>query len=204
MIPAIDIAMSMRYALGDMQGINIADYELIEPINQAVYKLYSELGQRHIREVMKETELVKGEEYTLPDGFLRISQVLGAFPASGTELPTYTPKDEDFRVIIPTTGRSKVKGAYRLIGRKMTMYKGAYYIEYYYAPEKILTLSEDIDVPESMRTWVEQVSIAMYKKDYATVEGIIKRAEDVLAGREIPRFQNSEPVQTIGQVMSER
>ena len=203
-IPAVDIAMSMRYALGDMQGVNISDYELIEPINQAVHKLYSELGQRHIREVMKSSELVKAETYTLPDGFLRIHQVLGAFPSGNEQLKDYTPNDEDFRVIIPTTGRAKVKGAYRIVGRTMTMASGAYYIEYYYAPEKITKLADEIDAPESMRSWIEQVSIAMYQKDYNTVNGIIKQAEDVLAGREIPRFQNSEPVQTIGQVMAER
>ena len=55
-IQVIELVMSLRYALGDMQGLNISDHELIEPINQAAHKLYSYLSERHVREVVAEKE----------------------------------------------------------------------------------------------------------------------------------------------------
>ena len=45
-IPVVEFAMSLRYGLGDMQGLNVSDYQLIEPLNQAVSKLYGFLSQR--------------------------------------------------------------------------------------------------------------------------------------------------------------
>ena len=193
MIPVIEIAKSMRYALGDMQGITVSDYELVEPINQAVNKLYADLGQRHIREVTKEEKVTINatiKSFKLPDDFIRISQVLGAFKEN--------PTDADYSVIIPTTNRAAVKGAYRLVNRNMTMYEGTYYIEYYYVPAKVETLNDNLDVPESMRSWIEQLSLAMYKKDMAMANTVVTQAEYALSGREIPRFENAGHSQNLG------
>lgn len=245
-IPAVEIAMSMRYALGDMQGVNISDYELIEPINQAVNKLYTELGQRHVRETIKtagpirinikaatKTNVVSTSEagisdieedesfeplpvvldideedaendagpgssavteyqyYTVSDGFVRIFQVLGAFTDSKPALNKY-------QIIIPTTGLTLVKGTYRLTGRVMKMPTGWYYIQYYYIPAKIKTLSGNISAPEVMRGWIEKLSVAIFKNDAAAIQVILKQAEDSFAGREIPRFENAEHSQVIG------
>ena len=192
-IKVVDLVMSLRYALGDMQGINISDYELIEPINQAAHKLYGYLSERHVREVVAEKEVTlanDGAEETLDDSFIRICQVLGSEEQS--------PTDNDYKVIIPTTNRRIVFGAYRLVGRKFKSAKGKYIIEYYYIPKKVDTLADILDVPESMRRWIEQVSLAYYRKDYNTVEGIAQQCESVLAGREIPRFENANPAQTLG------
>ena len=185
--------MSLRYALGDMQGINISDYELIEPINQAAHKLFSYLSERHVREVVTEKEVTlvsDGAEDTLDDSFIRICQVLGSDKAA--------PTDNDYQVIIPTTNRRIVFGAYRLVGRKFKSAKGKYIIEYYYIPKKVDTLGDELQVPESMRSWIEQLALAFYKKDYNTAEGLVQQCESVLAGREIPRFENTGPAQTLG------
>ena len=193
-IKVVDLVMSLRYALGDMQGINISDYELIEPINQAAYKLYGYLSERHVREVVNETDptaITAGNPtISLPDTFIRICQVLGT--------QADKPSDDDYKVIIPTTNRRKVFGAYRLVGRTITAAEGTYIIEYYYIPKKVETLADPLDVHESMRTWIEQLALAYYRKDYNTVEGLCQQCESVLAGREIPRFENSNPAQTLG------
>ena len=193
-ISVVELVMSLRYALGDMQGLNISDYELIEPINQAAHKLYSYLSERHVREVVTETEpktiTETNSTITLPNTFIRIYQVLGRKPDEES--------DDDYRVIIPTTNRKKVFGAYRLIGRTITVPEGTYIVEYYYIPAKILSLSDPLNVPESMRTWIEQLSLAYYKKDYGTADGIVRQCESVLAGREVPNFENTNPVQTLG------
>ena len=192
-IAVVDLAMSLRYALGDMQGLNISDYELIEPINQAVHKLYSYLSERHVREVVAEKEYTvaaNGGDIQLDETFIRICQVLG----SNKDNPT----DNDYKVIIPTTSRTVVFGAYKMVGRKIRTAKGKYIIEYYYIPAKVSTLNDNLGVPESMRTWIEQLALAYYKKDYVTAEAIVRQCESVLAGREVPSFENTGVSQTLG------
>lgn len=210
-IPVVDLVMSLRYALGDMQGLNISDYELIEPINQAASKLYGRLSERFVHEAVAEKEVVitadSGTD-SLPDTFNRIHQVLGTkdLPVKATvtkddgtseEITTY-PSDEKYQVIIPTSGRNPVFGAYRIVGRTFKAAKGTYIIEYYYVPGKVKQLGEDLDVPENMRTWIEQMALAYYRKDYNTAEGIMQQCEAVLAGREISHFENTNPAQTLG------
>ena len=196
-ISVVSLVMSLRYALGDMQGLNISDYELIEPINQAIHKLYSYLSERHIREVVEETTPTQisstNTKITLPDTFIRICQVLGA-KSTGTAAPS----DDEYKVIIPTTHRKKVFGAYRLIGREITAENGWYIVEYYYIPEKKDDLVGDYNVPESMRTWIEQLALAYYRKDYPTADRIVRQCENVLAGREVTQFENSGVSQTLG------
>ena len=192
-IPVVELVMSLRYALGDMQGINISDYELIEPINQAASKLYGRLSERFVHEAVAEKEVTiaadNGTE-ELPETFNRIHQVLGSKKDSAT--------DADYQVIIPTSGRKPVFGAYRIIGRTFKAAKGKYIIEYYYVPAKVTQLGQDLEVPESMRMWIEQLALAYYRKDYNTAEGIMQQCEAVLAGREISHFENTNPAQTLG------
>ncbi len=192
-IKVIDLVMSLRYALGDMQGLNVSDYELIEPINQAVSKLYGHLSERHVHEVVTETKpttITDTQTITLPDDFIRVYQVLGSDAAK--------PTDDDYKVIVPTSNRSLVFGAYRILGRVFKAKAGTYIIEYYYIPQKVNTVGETLNVAESMRSWIEQIALAYFKKDYNTVEGLATQCETVLAGREIPRFENSSPAQTLG------
>ena len=192
-IKVVDLVMSLRYNLGDMQGTNISDYELIEPINQAASKLYGYLSERHVHDVVAEegpTVVKDTDTITLPDNFIRIYQVLGTDKNPAT--------DDDYQVIIPTTNRRLIFGAYRIIGRTFKAKAGTYIIEYFYVPKKVNTLADELQVSESMRSWIEQLALAYYRKDYTTAEGLVQQCESVLAGREIPRFENSSPAQTLG------
>lgn len=197
-ISVVDLVMSMRYALGDMQGLNISDYELIEPINQAAHKLYSYLSERHVREAAAEQEIkveTDGQDNIfLEDTFVRICQVLGK--PLDTDEKKYG--DDAYRVIIPTTNRRYVFGAYKLIGRKFRAAAGNYIVEYYFIPAKVNSLGENLNVPESMRSWIEQLALAYYKKDYVTATGLAQQCEAVLAGREVPNFENTGAAQTLG------
>ena len=192
-IPVIELVMSLRYALGDMQGVNISDYELIEPINQAASKLYGRLSERHVHAAVAEDGPVKitsGSTHDLPESFIRVHQVLGSQLSD--------PTDEDYITIIPTSSRRLVFGAYRITNTTFKAADGTYIIEYYYVPAKVNTLADNLEVPESMRSWIEQIALSYYKKDYATAEGLMQQCETVLAGREIPRFENTTPAQTLG------
>ena len=194
-ISVVELVMSLRYALGDMQGLQISDYELIEPINQAASELYKHMSERFVHEIVAEEgpfTLSGTDTHEIPETFVRIYQVLGSNKAA--------PTDEDYQVIIPTSGRRPVFGAYRIVGRTFKAAKGTYIIEYFYIPKKVNALSDSLDVPESMRTWIEQLSLSYYKKDYATVTAIMQQCESVLAGRNISHFENTSPTQTLGRV----
>ena len=79
MIPVIEIVMSLRYELGDMQGLNISDYELIHPINKAVSLLYGTLSERYVHAVLKKLPITvdSTKTYSLPSDFVRVHQVIG-------------------------------------------------------------------------------------------------------------------------------
>lgn len=193
MIPVVELVMSLRYALGDMQGTNISDYELIEPINQAASKLYGRLSERYVHAAVAEDgpiNIAGGATHDLPESFIKIHQVLGSQLSN--------PTDDDYKVIIPTSNRRAVFGAYRIVGHTFKAADGTYIIEYFYVPAKVSTLADNLQVPESMRSWIEQIALSYYKKDYATAEGLMQQCENVLAGRAISQFENTTPAQTLG------
>ena len=184
MIPVIELVMSLRYALGDMQGLNISDYELIEPINQATTQLYGRLSERFVHAVLKKTVLAVGDtkEYALPSDFVRVHQVVS----------------DEFGIMVPTSTNPPARGAYRIVGSTFYADEGSYSFEYYYIPSRVRTLNDNLDIPESMRSYIEQISLALFKKDLNTVVAIIQQAESVLAGREISHFENTTPSQVLG------
>ena len=183
MIPAVELVKSLRYALGDMQGLNISDYELLEPINQAAHLLYGQLSQRYVHAVLKSLALVVGEEksYELPSDFVRVHQVYG-----------------DNGVLIPTSMNPPAQGTYRIVQNTLYANEGTYSFEYYYIPGRIYRMEDELDVPESMRTWIEQLSLAIYRKDLERTALLLQQSEGVLAGRAISHFENTGPVQVLG------
>lgn len=207
MIPVIELVMSLRYALGDMQGLNVSDYELIEPINQAASLLYGRLSERFVHAVVKrkhgiEIDPNSDEEagspprvYALPSDFVRIHQVLGALPEKTSDGGEKYGAD---MLLVPTSMNPPAKGSYRIVGSELYAPKGQYTIEYYYIPTRVRSLGDNLDVPEGMRSWIEQISLAMYKKDMNTSVALIQQAESVLAGREISHFENTGPAQVLG------
>jgi len=191
MIPVIELAKSLRYALGDMRGENISDDELTEAINQAARQLYERFSERYVYVAVKRIpSIIIGTEefpvYVLPSDFLRIHQVLG-FTRSGIAVP-----------IQPVSTNPPKCGTYRITGETLYAPEGEYSVEYYYLPARVETLGDNLDVPEAMRTWIEKTAIAVYKKDMATCETIALHAESVLAGREISHFEDIGPVQILG------
>ena len=54
------------------------------------------------------------------------------------------------------------------------------------------------DVPEMMRSWIEQVALMMYQKNLQGADAIMLQCEQTLAGREISHFENTGPAQVLG------
>lgn len=184
MIPVVQLVMSLRYALGDMQGLNVSDYELIEPINQAASTIYGTLSQRFVHAVIKKAILDVDDTKMvgLPPDYVRVHQVVS----------------DDFGVLVPTSMNPPAPGTYRILGEIFYANKGTYTFEYYYIPARVNTLSDRLDAPESMRTFIEQMSLAIFKKEMDKVAVIMQQCENVLAGREISHFENTTPSQVLG------
>ena len=198
MIKAIDIVQSLRYALGDMQGLNISDYELLTLVNQAVSVLYGYLSQRYVHAAIKRKEGISIDpdaedgsedlrEYELPDGFVRIHQVTGVFDDMHRK-----------RVLVPSSTSPPVEGSYRILGTTFYAPKGTYSLEYYYVPNRVYSLDDEIDAQESLSSWIEQIGVALHRKNYELVNALCSQCESVMAGREVSHFENTTPTQILG------
>ncbi len=187
MIPVIELVKSLRYALGDMQGINISDYELIEQINHATGLLYEDFSEHYVYAGIKKRLISVGDEnfYMLPSDFVRIHQIV----------------IDGGCTLAPASINPPRKGKYRIVDKTLYADKGTYTFEYYYIPLRVETLEDVVDAPESMRLWIEQISLALFQKDTQRAEYLIKRCENMLAGHEISYFENIGPVQVLGGIL---
>lgn len=118
MLKVIDLVASLRFALSDMQGLSISDYELIEAINQASSLLYGRLSEHFISSEIKRKviDVDESREYILPPDFLRVHQVI----------------DNDYRIISASGKNPPEEGNYRIIGSAFSAPEGVYTLEYYY------------------------------------------------------------------------
>ena len=184
MIPVLRLAASLRFALKDMQGVNISDFELIEAINQAASLLYGRLSDWFVQAVLKKKIIIVDDtgHTALPSDFVRVHQVgMG----------------ED-GIAIPTTYLADVDGTYRIIGSTFYAPPGAYSLEYYYLPARVTSLGDDLDMPLSMSPYMEQISLAMFTRDLERAEAIVQQCSKILAGRNISHYENTGPVQILG------
>lgn len=184
MIPVIEICADMRYELGDVHGLNIADNELIRSINKAIRLLYGTISDRYVNATVKRLPVTIGSErsYTLPPDFMRVHQVLREY---GTGLS-------------PSTRNPPRECAYRIQGTELYADEGDYTLEYYYMPSRVRGYDDVLDVPESMHEWVEEIALSYYKKDISTAMALTEKCCEVLSGREMSHFEDTGPVQILG------
>ena len=183
-IPVVKLVKSLRYALKDMQGIKISDYELVEALNMAASLLYGRLSERYVQASQKKTTLVVGSggSATLPSDFVRIHQL--SMGSSGEA--------------IPTSSLPVVPGTYRIIGDTIYATPGAYSLEYYYVPHEVTGLGGNMDISLSMAPYVEQIALALYGNNLQMAEQIVLQCSQALAVREVSHFQDVGPVQVLG------
>lgn len=196
MIPVIELAKALRVALGDMQGINISDFELAEAVNHAARELYEQFSNNYVQAGLKRIPSVyidpsNTEEgylpfYTLPDDFLKLHQVIGV---------SYWGYQS---VLNPSPSNPPREGTYRIIGNDLYAPKGEYTIEYYYQPMRVETIGDLLDVPEGMRPYIEKIALAMFMKETEKADYLIEQAIDIYSGRELSHFEDIGPVQVLG------
>ena len=177
MIPVVDIVKSMRYELKDMQGTKISDFELIEAINQAASLLYGRLSDRYIHVGLKKHVFSVGTtgSTALPIDFVRVYQVF----------------DSDGNLLVPTTGNTSVTGAYRVMNDTFFAPTGSYNLEYYYTPLRVTSLADNLDIPNSLRPYIEQLSIIMHNGELARAEEIILVLSHNLGGNELSHYPDA-------------
>ena len=183
MIPVKQIVGSMRFALKDMQGVEISDFELVEAINQAAWLLYSRISEQFVSVGLKKKTLIVDEsgEAALPTDFLKVHQV----------------GMSDEGVAEPTTYYINY-GKYRISGETFYAPEGAYGFEYYYVPARVSSLNDFLDVPQSMLVYVAKIAVAMLQNDLASAEQIVQSCVNSLTAREISHFEDTGPVQIFG------
>ena len=174
----------MRYAQNDMQGVLISDFELIEAINQAAALLYGLLSEKYVHAAQKRVtiEIPEVGIADLPIDFVRIHQV----------------GMDDDEIAVPVSYMSNVYGTYRIMGQKMFAPKGTYTLEYYYIPSRVTKLDDDLDVPLSMSTYIEQVSLAIYNHDLVRANALARQAQEFLSDSEVSHLPNNTPQRVIG------
>ncbi len=185
MIKVSDLVTSLRYALGDMQGVNLSDFQLVEALNNAAELLFSRMGQRFIYAALKKTVLIvdDGEKSTaLPSDFNGVYRVgLG-----------------EQGIAEPVTYRTDCEGMYRIAGTEFYAPSGAYGFEYYYIPAKVHNLTDYIDVPENVRAYLVSIAAAVAKADLALAAQGVELCCDALAGSELSHYPEIGPVQILG------
>ena len=184
MIPVIELVASLRYELGDMNGLNISDCEIFDAINRAVGLLYGALSESFVQVALKRLpiEIDSTKMYSLPSDFVRVHQLVFGNP----------------EIMKPSSLNPPEKVSYRVVGRELFADEGSYTLEYYYQPYRIRELDDLLDVPEAMRMWVEQVALALYRKDSPKAEYLVQRCESTFASREVSHFEDSGPAQVLG------
>jgi len=184
MILVKQLVTSMRYALGDMQGAAVSDFELVEAINSAVWLLYSRFAEQYVSVGLKKITLVVDEsgKTLLPPDFIKIHQV--------------TMGDEGR--VDPATYPIMDETEYRIVGDTIYIKEGVYGFEYYYAPARVSALADFLDAPQSISVYIVSIAVASYKDDLVKAMQVIEVCVSSLAAREVSHFENTGPVEIFG------
>ena len=184
MIPVKQLVTSMRYALNDMQGVNISDFELIEAINEAAFQLYSRIAEQFVSVGLKKKTLIVDEsgEAALPSDFVKIHQV--------------TMGDEGRAD--PATYPVMSEREYRIMGNSFYAPEGAYGFEYYYVPARVSSLNDFLDAPQAISVYIVNTATAIHTNNLADAEQVVQICVNSLAGRELSHFEDTGPVQIFG------
>ena len=174
------LASSIRYRLGDMQGAKFSDFEVIEAINRAAWLLFGHMGARFIWAAVKKAVVVVGDDNTarLPRDFHSMRRVTRE--DAGLTDPGYR------------------TGDYRIVSSEFRAEPGAYGLEYYYIPRYVHGLDAELDAPEAVSPWLEQMAVAILNGDNAGVVQIAESCCNTLAGGEAGRIPEFGPVKILG------
>ena len=184
MIPVSRILASVRFALRDMQGVNVSDFEIIETINQAASLLYNKFAEDFVSTGLKKTILVVDEsmQESLPSDFIGVHRVgMG---------------DEGYAS--PVSYRPDMNGTYRIMGNTFYAPEGLYGFEYYYLPKRVSNLNDSLDVIPAVCPYIERIAGSMLANDLPGAVQIAALCAHSLAANDISHFNDIGPVDVLG------
>ena len=73
-----------------------------------------------------------------------------------------------------------------------------YSLEYYYVPNRVKGLADNLDVPISMEAYIQQISLALFGNNAALATQIVEQCSQTLAVREVSHFTDVGPTQVLG------
>lgn len=185
MISVARVAASVRYAVSDMQGAQFSDFDVLEALNRAASLLFGRLAARAVKAAVKKTVLPVEEDEcctTLPGDFHSVRRV--SCEQLGDLIPTGTPPVREWE--------------YRIAGGTLYGLPGVYGLEYYYLPAEVSALTDELDAPESVSPWLEQMTAAILKGDMTGAAQVAETCCTTLAGGEVSRLPDMGPVQVLG------
>ena len=184
MIPVIDLARSLRFALRDMQSAKISDYELVEVINQAASLLYTQLSEKFVPYGLKRKVMITDSSGStgLPSDFVKVHQV-----GMGNNV-----------VAVPSSYSATAQGTYRIVSDVFYAPAGSYTLEYYYVPSRVSSLSDNLDAPLAMSPYIKDIALSLYGNNTEKAEQTVQICIAALTAREVSHFENVGPVQILG------
>jgi hypothetical protein len=136
MIRVGDLVASMRYRIGDMQGVRRSDFELIEALNAGVEILYRTLADRWCSSALRKAPVaVENGRAPLPSDFRAVRQLLDERGEKLRESPLLSKPTKD---------------AYRLSGGFLEAPDGFYLLEYYRCPPRASGPDGMLDVERAL------------------------------------------------------
>lgn len=183
MVSVGDLIASVRYILNDMQGVSRSDFEIVEALNRGASLLYTRMGEKFVSAAAKKTILVTVDGDTaLPFDFHNVRKV----------------RAENGLECAPTPTVAEHAGEYRIIGDRFEAADGIYGLEYYYLPRRVASADDPMDIPNSVRPYLEEVAVALLERDAERAERSAQVCCHSLAGRELSRLHELGPVQVWG------
>lgn len=184
MIPVGDLLTSVRYQLGDMQGIAVSDHDIVECVNRSATLLYSVLAEHWVNAAAKSVLLTVPDDgrVAVPEDFYSIRHV----------------REKGACYCIPTPHRPPERGEYRIVGSMFEAPKGEYEFEFYRIPPRVTGLDDELDMPVYLRDRLLNMTVAFVKKDAGQAESEALRCCFGVAGNDLSRLTDVGPVSVWG------
>lgn len=184
MLPVGDLLTSVRYQLGDMQGVSVSDHDVIEYLNRSVALLYSVFAEHRVSVAGKHALLTVLDDgrVEVPEDFYSVRHV----------------REKGACYCVPTPHRPPERGEYRIVGSMFEAPKGEYDFEYYRLPPRVANLNDELDVPAYLRARLLNIAVAFVKKGVGMAESEALRCCFGVAGNDLSRLTNMGPVSVWG------
>jgi hypothetical protein len=98
----------------------------------------------------------------------------------------------------PVSYRPDFNGTYRIMGNTFYAPEGSYGFEYYYQPKRVSSLTDALDVMQSVCPYIERIAGSMLANDLPGAIQIAALCAHSLAANDISHFNDIGPIDVLG------